>query len=156
MKPITKVSHSPLPWKVVPGSDDYKAIDGPETKGLWIADYVDSHNAAFICRAVNSHFDLLFALKEAREVVVFANKKLHTNKLFETNRRSSNDILRLMDQAIAQSESHGVTDGRCNWCGHEELLTCLIRIRGEVSLPSDIYKWVDDLIGDGDAKAEGE
>lgn len=32
----------------------------------------------------------------------------------------------------------------CN--AHEELLICLNRIRGEVKLPPDIYKWVDDLL----------
>ena len=50
--------HSPLPWRTVPSWNDIYAADGRS-----IADVDGSANAEFIVRCVNSHDDLLAALK---------------------------------------------------------------------------------------------
>ena len=67
------MKHTPTPWKVIDGKmiigDSYKEPVIGTINPLTGTDAQDYANAAFICKAVNSHEALLNACKDARAFI---------------------------------------------------------------------------------------
>jgi len=61
-----------------------------------------AHNAAFICRAVNSHYELLSALKDATRIVEQCGQWQDTN---ETTTQIFKEEIEKFEAAIAKAEA---------------------------------------------------
>jgi hypothetical protein len=86
--------------------------------------------------------EILSALKEV--AVVEGPCSIH-NGVIHFEDGTSINLVGLIEKADEQDEANAAYIVRaCN--AHEEMVTCLNRIRGEVTLPPDIFKWVDSLL----------
>ena len=84
-----KVEHYPTPWFIDEDENGDRIIVDSLEGGLIIARQPNEANAAFIVRAVNSHEELLEAMKNCLE---YDNKEIIKDTLREAISRAEGDL----------------------------------------------------------------
>jgi hypothetical protein len=95
------MSHTPTPWLIDPATEDEGGclITASTSKRWPVAWHVSEANAAFIVSAVNSHDEMLAALKSAR------TRLMGTGIHRQGEAHNKEDGLREIDAAIAKAEA---------------------------------------------------
>lgn len=113
---MNEMAHTPTPWRVFTTPDGRKLVGigaqdggGILDAGFGVWSWMDAEgvaNAELVVRAVNSHQDLLNALKAATGYLLNAKIDLSTGCTKATAIKTIEGGLKVIEAAVAKAEGH--------------------------------------------------